>query len=72
MSNTYKEILPGDLVTLKGLSKQKEKPIGIVKRKVGIKTYEIMWINEGLATRFALVDMAKGHRLEVISSAAQQ
>jgi hypothetical protein len=72
MSDTYKEILPGDLVTLKGLSKQKEKPIGIVKRKVGIKTYEIMWINEGLATRFALVNMAKGHRLEVISSAAQQ
>tara|TARA_Y100001937_G_C7131544_1_gene337727 strand:- start:3139 stop:3357 length:219 start_codon:yes stop_codon:yes gene_type:complete len=72
MSNVYKEILPGDLVTLKGLSKQKEKPIGIVKRKIGTKTYEIIWINEGLATRFALVDMAKGHRLEVISSAAQQ
>jgi hypothetical protein len=64
-----KEISPGDLVTLKGLSKQNEKPIGIVKRKVGEKTFEILWINEGIATRFALVDMAKSHRLEVISQA---
>ena len=65
-------INPGDLVTLKGLSNQNEKPIGIVKRIVSQKTYEILWINEGLATRFALVDMAKEHRLEVISRADQQ
>ncbi len=63
------DIYAGDLVTLKGLNNQKEKPIGIVKRKVGNKTYEILWVNEGIATRFALVDMAKVHRLEVISSA---
>ena len=62
------DIRPGDIVTLKGLSKQEEKPVGIVKRSMGNKTYEIFWINEGLATRFALVDMAKSHRLEVISS----
>jgi len=61
------DIKPGDLVTLKGLSKQQEKPVGIVKRTVGEKTYEIFWINEGMAARFALVDMAKSHRLEVIS-----
>ncbi len=66
------DIRPGDIVTLKGLSKQQEKPVGIVKRSVGNKTYEIFWINEGIATRFALVDMAKSHRLEVISSADQQ
>ena len=66
-----KEISPGDLVTLKGLSKQNEKPIGIVKRKVGEKTFEIIWINEGMAARFALVDMAKSHRLEIISQAGQ-
>ena len=65
-------IKTGDLVTLKGLRKQKEKPIGIVKRTLDSRTYEIFWINEGLATRFALVDMAKGHRLEVISSVDQQ
>lgn len=65
------DISLGDLVTLKGLSKQEEKPIGIVKRKVGDKTFEILWINKGIATRFALVDMAKSHRLEVISEAVQ-
>ena len=63
-------INPGDLVTLKGLNGQQEKPIGIVKRSLDNKTYEILWINEGIATRFALVDMAKAHRLEVISEAA--
>jgi len=62
-------IKPGDLVTLKGLNNQSEKPIGIVKRSVGNKTFEIIWINEGIASRFALVDMAKSHRLEVISEA---
>ena len=66
------DIKPGDLVTLKGLSNQEEKPVGIVKKKVGNKTYEIFWINQGIATRFALVDMAKSHRLEVISSVDQQ
>ena len=65
------DIKPGDLVTLKGLSKQEEKPVGIVKRRVENKTYEILWINEGLATRFALVNTAKSHRLEVISPADQ-
>jgi len=63
------EINLGDLVTLKGLSKQEEKPIGIVKRKAGNKTFEIIWLNEGIATRFALVNLAKSHRLEVISQA---
>ena len=63
------EIRPGDLVTLKGLSKQEEKPIGIVKRKADNKTFEIIWLNEKIATRFALVNLAKSHRLEVISQA---
>ena len=66
------DIKPGDLVTLKGLNNQEEKPVVIVKRSMGNKTYEIFWINEGLATRFALVDMAKSHRLEVISPVARQ
>jgi len=67
-----KEINLGDLVTLKGLSKQEEKPIGIVKRKAGNKTFEIIWLNEGIATRFALVAHAKSHRLEIISEADRQ
>jgi|TARA_R110002020_G_scaffold23716_7_gene78822 hypothetical protein len=66
------DIKPGDLVTLKGLGNQKEKPLGIVKRNVGGRTFEIFWINEGIATRFALVDMAKSHRLEIVSSAEQK
>ena len=66
------DIKPGDLVTLKGLGNQKEKPLGIVKRTIGTKTLEIFWINEGIATRFALVDMAKSHKLEVVSSAEQK
>ena len=69
------DIKPGDLVTLKGLSKQEEKPLGIVKRSVGnreTKTFEIIWINESIAARFALVSMAKAHRLEVISQASQE
>ena len=64
------DINTGDLVTLKGLNKQKEKPVGIVKRKVGNRSYEIIWINEDFAKRFALVDIARAHRLEVISAAA--
>ena len=63
------DILEGDLVTLKGLSKQEEKPIGIVKKKINNKWNEIFWVNEDLANRFALVNEAKAHRLEVISSA---
>ena len=50
----------------------KEKPLGIVKRKVAGKTFEIFWINAGIATRFALVDIAKSHRLEIVSSAEQK
>jgi len=66
------EIKAGDLVTLKGLNNQKEKPIGIVKKRLNEKTFEILWITERLAIRYALVDQAKKHRLEVISEAGQQ
>ena len=66
------DIKLGDLVTLKGLSKQEEKPLGIVKRYLGTDTFEIFWINEGIATRFALVNMVKPHRLEVVSQAEQK
>ena len=66
------DIKPGDIVTLKGLNKQKEKPIGIVKKKINEKTFQIMWLNQEISARFALVDMAKSHRLEVISEADQQ
>ncbi len=66
------DIYPGDIVTLKGLANQKEKPIGIVKKKLNEKTFEILWITERIAIRYALVNQAKRHRLEVISEAVQQ
>ena len=66
------DIKPGDLVTLKGLSKQEEKPLGIVKRSLGTNTFEIFWINKGIATRFALANMVKPHRLEVVSEAREK
>ncbi len=62
----------GDLVTLKGLSKQSEAPIGIVNKQVGFRMHEILWLNEDLATRFALVNQVKTHRLEVVSKALVQ
>jgi hypothetical protein len=62
----------GDLVTLKGLSKQSEVPIGIVNKQIGFRMHEILWLNEDLATRFALLNQVKTHRLEVLSKALQQ
>ena len=47
-------IQPGDLVTLKGLSKIKEKPIGMVKKKWATNDVEIFWLNENIAKRFAV------------------
>ena len=62
----------GDLVTLKGLSKQTEAPIGIVNKQIGFRMHEILWLNEDLAARFALVNQVKTHRLEVVSKALVQ
>ena len=62
-------IEPGDLVTLKGLKNQKEKPIGIIKRKWSNTRYEIMWLNEKLSLRFALDNYVHPQKLEVISRA---
>jgi hypothetical protein len=66
------DIGTGDIVTLKGLANQQEKPIGIVNKQVGFRMHEILWLNEDLATRFALLNQVKTHRLEVLSKALQQ
>ena len=60
-------INPGDLVTLKGMSKSKEKPIGIVKKKWSKGILEIFWINEDLANRYAVGGIVEFKKLEVIS-----
>ena len=63
------EIKPGDLVTLKGMSNNKEKPIGMVKRKWSVDTMEIFWLNENISKRFALNKIVDPHKLEIISEA---
>jgi len=63
------DIKPGDLVTLKGMSKQKEKPIGMVKRKWAIDHIEIFWLNENISKRFALNSVIDPEKLEIVSQA---
>tara|TARA_Y100000034_G_scaffold81339_1_gene97473 strand:+ start:257 stop:460 length:204 start_codon:yes stop_codon:yes gene_type:complete len=62
-------INPGDLVTLKGMSKSKEKPIGIVKKKWSRGVLEIFWVNEDVANRYAVNGIVEVKKLEVISEA---
>jgi len=64
-------IQPGDLVTLKGMSKLKEKPIGMVKKKWATDHIEIFWLNELVANRFALTKVNDSKKLEIISKANQ-
>ena len=65
-------IQPGDLVTLKGMSKLKEKPIGMVKKNWSRDHIEIFWLNENIANRFALTKFSDSKKLEIISKASQQ
>ena len=64
-------IQPGDLVTLKGMSKLKEKPIGMVEKKWATDHIEIFWLNEHMANRFALTKVNDSKKLEIISKANQ-
>ena len=64
-------IQPGDLVTLKGMSKLREKPIGMVKKKWATDHIEIFWLNELVANRFALTKVNDSKKLEIISKANQ-
>ena len=63
------DIKPGDLVTLKGMNKAKDKPIGMVKRKWTTNDIEIFWLNEEIAKRFAVNKVINYKKLEVISKA---
>jgi hypothetical protein len=62
---------PGDLVTLKGMKKIKEKPIGMIKRKWATNDVEIFWINEDIAKRYAVKKIIDLKKLEIISKANQ-
>lgn len=60
---------PGDLVTLRGFSSTKEKPIGMVKKILPGGTLEIFWINQFISKRYALKDYIPSDKLQVISEA---
>jgi hypothetical protein len=62
-------INPGDLVTLKGIKKVTEKPVGIVKRVFDRNDAEIFWLNEKIAKRYAVTKYVSPKKLEVISEA---
>jgi hypothetical protein len=61
----------GDLVTLKGMKKIKEKPIGMIKRKWATSDVEIFWLNEDIAKRYAVKSIVDPKKLEIISKANQ-
>ena len=67
-----KLIQPGDLVTLKGMSKTLEKPIGLVKRKWSTLDVEIIWLNENIAKRYAVHNIIGHSKLEIVSKVSQQ
>ena len=64
-------IQPGDLVTLKGMGKLKEKPIGMVKKNWSRDHIEIFWLNEDIAKRYAVKKNIDPKKLEIISKANQ-
>ena len=64
-------IQPGDLVTLKGMKKTNEKPIGMVKKKWATGDLEIFWLNENIARRFAVHKILNHSRVEIVSKANQ-
>ena len=61
----------GDLVTLRGMSKLAEKPIGMVKKKRATNHIEIFWLNKNIAKRFAVNDIVEPKKIEVISKAIE-
>lgn len=65
-------IQPGDLVTLKGMKKVEEKPIGMVKKRWATNDVEIFWLNETIAKRFALHKIYHYRKLEIVSKANLQ
>ena len=71
MNDKQTIIQPGDLVTLKGMKKINEKPIGMVKKIWSTKDVEIFWLNENIARRYAVHTILKFSKLEIVSKANQ-
>ena len=65
------EIQIGDLITLKGMSRLDEKPLGIVKKRWATDDIEILWLNQKIARRFAVHDILDFKKIEIVSKANQ-
>tara|TARA_R110000824_G_scaffold178144_1_gene357759 strand:+ start:254 stop:463 length:210 start_codon:yes stop_codon:yes gene_type:complete len=62
----------GDLVTLKGMSSAKEKPLGIITKKWATKHLEIFWLNKNISKRYALTKVLSPTKIEIVNSVYQQ
>jgi hypothetical protein len=62
----------GDLVTLKGMSSTKEKPLGIITKKWATKHLEIFWLNMDISKRYALQKITEPKKIEVVNSSYRQ
>ena len=61
---------PGDLVSLKGMSRKGQNskvPVGLILKQFGLGMYKVRWSNEALAKRWALSDMVEGKKIELIN-----
>ena len=58
----------GDLVTLKGMSNAREKPLGIIMKKWATKHLEIFWLNEDMKKRYAVAKILLPAKIEIINS----
>jgi len=60
----------GDLVKLKGFknSDPNDIPHGLICADLGISVYKIKWLDEEVATRWALKTVMPSDKLELISS----
>jgi hypothetical protein len=60
----------GDLVKLKGfsLSSPNDIPHGLIIASLGLDKYKIKWLNDELATRWAVSVIMPSDKLELINS----
>ncbi len=60
----------GDLVKLKGfeLTDQNDIPHGIITANFGLGKYKVNWLNDDIASRWALTPIVPAEKLELINS----
>tara|TARA_Y100000310_G_scaffold283855_1_gene306132 strand:+ start:495 stop:692 length:198 start_codon:yes stop_codon:yes gene_type:complete len=62
----------GDLVKLKGfnIAESNEVPHGLISADFGLNKFKVKWLDENIATRWALGSIIAGESLEVVNSAS--